>query len=67
MDRDEGSDWQSGDLQVVVNEERFCSIWPIYRDVPPGWRPVGVEGRKAACLQYIEEHCDGVGRLPAGA
>ena len=67
MDQEETPDWQSGDLQVVVNDERFCSIWPLHREVPAGWRSLGVEGKKDECLRYIEEHCDGVGRLPADA
>lgn len=58
-------DWQSGELRVVTNDERYCSIWPLHREVPPGWRAVGIEGDKAECLKFIEENCDGVGRLPA--
>lgn len=65
MDEDEVIDWQSGELQVVVNEDRYCSIWPLHRDVPLGWRSIGVEGKKDVCLRYIEENCDGVGRLLA--
>ncbi|GGK48857.1 MbtH family protein [Salinarimonas ramus] len=40
---------------VVVNHEEQYSIWPTYREIPPGWTAVGKEGPKAACLSYIEE------------
>lgn len=39
---------------VVVNDEEQYSIWPTVKDVPRGWRPVGVEGSKADCLSHIE-------------
>lgn len=51
----EQSDWQDGELKVVVNHEEQYSIWPADRDVPPGWREAGKQGTKAACLAYIEE------------
>lgn len=40
---------------VVVNHEEQYSIWPVDRDVPNGWRQVGVTGNKSECLEYIEE------------
>lgn len=40
--------------QVVVNDEEQYSIWPDGRDVPLGWRLVGVAGTKEACLAHIE-------------
>lgn len=42
-------------FDVVVNEEQQYSIWPSYKDIPAGWRPVGKQGQKAVCLAYIEE------------
>lgn len=39
---------------VVVNHEEQYSIWPAGREVPAGWREVGVQGPKADCLAYIE-------------
>jgi len=38
---------------VVLNEEEQYSIWFADRDVPPGWKAVGVNGTKAECLDYI--------------
>jgi MbtH protein len=40
--------------QVVVNEEEQYSIWPERRELPLGWRGVGVAGSKAECLAHIE-------------
>ncbi|MFM0737974.1 MbtH family NRPS accessory protein [Paraburkholderia xenovorans] len=39
---------------VVINDEEQYSIWPTFRDVPGGWREVGVRGPKAECLAHIE-------------
>lgn len=40
---------------VVVNHEEQYSIWPAHREVPLGWREVGVRGTKAECLAHIEQ------------
>jgi MbtH protein len=39
---------------VVVNEEDQYSIWPAGRELPQGWRPEGVTGSEADCLEHIE-------------
>lgn len=41
--------------QVVINDEEQYSIWPIYRDIPAGWKAEGKQGPKRECLQHIEE------------
>lgn len=41
--------------RVVVNHEDQYSIWPDYREIPLGWRDVGVSGTKDACLDHIEK------------
>jgi MbtH protein len=46
--------WMRGTLRVVVNHEDQHSIWPVDRELPPGWTEVGVRGSKAECLAYIE-------------
>lgn len=40
---------------VVVNHEEQYSIWPEYKEVPKGWRTVGITGPKQECLDYIKE------------
>jgi len=52
---DQGSDWQDGELKVVVNDEEQYSIWPAHRENPAGWRDVGKAGTIAECLAYIQE------------
>ena len=41
--------------KVVVNHEEQYSIWPADRELPLGWKAVGVEGTKQECLDHIEE------------
>ena len=40
---------------VVINHEEQYSIWFADREIPMGWKAVGVEGSKKECLDYIEE------------
>ena len=42
-------------LKVVVNHEEQYSLWPSYRENPPGWRDAGKSGSKEECLAYIKE------------
>lgn len=39
---------------VVVNDEEQYSIWLGNRELPLGWRRVGVQGSKEECLDFIE-------------
>jgi MbtH protein len=41
--------------QVVVNDEEQYSIWSTERELPAGWRAVGVSGSKDECLAHISE------------
>ncbi len=41
--------------RVVVNQEEQYSIWPVDREMPPGWRDAGKQGPKQVCLDYIKE------------
>lgn len=52
---EEQTDWQDGELKVVVNDEGQYSIWPVDRQNPAGWKDAGKAGRKAECLEYINE------------
>jgi len=40
---------------VVVNHEEQYSIWPMNREIPPGWNPTGKTGPQAECLAHIQE------------
>jgi MbtH protein len=39
---------------VVVNHEEQYSVWPTYREIPLGWKKVGVAASKDKCLAEIE-------------
>ena len=40
---------------VLMNEEEQYSLWPSHKEVPRGWRDVGVVGTKQECLEYVEK------------
>ena len=40
---------------VVINHEEQYSIWPAEKEIPVGWKGVGVKGSKQECLDHIEE------------
>lgn len=45
-----------GTFLVLVNAEEQHSLWPVFVDVPEGWKTVfGPDGREA-CLRYVETH-----------
>ena len=48
-------DDEEATFNVVVNHEEQYSIWPDYREIPAGWKAVGVTGKKQECLAYIEQ------------
>lgn len=41
--------------RVVLNDEEQYSIWPVDREMPPGWREEGFSGEEEACLAHIDE------------
>jgi glycopeptidolipid biosynthesis protein len=49
-------DDDDGRFFVLVNDEEQHSLWPVFADVPAGWRVVYGEADRAACLYYIEQH-----------
>jgi MbtH protein len=40
---------------VLVNDEGQHSLWPVFADVPDGWRLVFGEAGRAECVGFIEE------------
>lgn len=40
--------------KVLVNGEEQYSLWPVYKEVPTGWREAGKQGSKADCLAFVE-------------
>ena len=50
--------WEEEDTtiySVVINHEEQYSIWFADRELPEGWKNVGVTGTNKECLAYIEE------------
>jgi MbtH protein len=41
---------------VLVNDEGQHSLWPVFIDVPAGWRIVHRGVNRKDSLDYIEEH-----------
>jgi MbtH protein len=39
---------------VLVNDEDQHSLWPVFADVPEGWKTVFGEAGRQECLEYIE-------------
>jgi MbtH protein len=38
----------------LKNEEDQYSLWLKHKDIPLGWKKVGLEGSKEECLEYIK-------------
>jgi len=49
-------DDENGSFFVLVNDEEQHSLWPVFADVPAGWRVVCGEAERAACLDDIEQN-----------
>jgi MbtH protein len=49
-------DDEDGTFLVLVNHENQHSLWPVFADVPAGWKIVFGEDTRKACLDYIEEN-----------
>ncbi|KEC44025.1 protein MbtH [Mycobacterium tuberculosis KT-0023] len=49
-------DDDNGAFFVLVNDEDQHSLWPVFADIPAGWRVVHGEASHAACLDYVEKN-----------
>ncbi|MFJ2157338.1 MULTISPECIES: MbtH family protein [unclassified Streptomyces] len=49
-------DDENGRFYVVVNDEDQHSLWPVFTEVPAGWRVVFGEAGRAECLEYVERN-----------
>ena len=46
------------EYHVLVNDEGQHSLWPVFADVPDGWKVIfGKDGREK-CLDFIEKNID---------
>ena len=42
-------------FKVVKNHEEQYSIWPDFKELPPGWVAEGKVGTKDECLAHIKD------------
>jgi uncharacterized protein YbdZ (MbtH family) len=49
-------DDDNGSFFVLLNDEEQHSLWPVFADIPAGWRAVYGEATRDACLDYIEQN-----------
>jgi len=40
---------------VITNDLGHYSIWPLGKELPPGWRQSGFHGSREDSLRYISE------------
>lgn len=42
--------------RVLVNDEGQYSLWPVFAEIPPGWRIERDQDSRDACLRHIADH-----------
>lgn len=47
-------DDEDGQFHVLVNDEDQHSLWPVFAEVPAGWRTVFGPAGRAESLAYVE-------------
>ncbi|HEY2236955.1 MAG TPA: MbtH family protein [Candidatus Angelobacter sp.] len=47
-------DNENGEFLVLINHELQYSLWSSFLEVPAGWTPAGVRGKKKECLEWVE-------------
>jgi MbtH protein len=52
---DQFFDNENGEFLVLVNEDRQHSLWPVFLDIPIGWKATGPKGDRKACLDWIDK------------
>jgi uncharacterized protein YbdZ (MbtH family) len=49
-------DDQDGQFYVVVNDEDQHSLWPVFAEIPAGWRSVFGQAGRQECLDHVAEN-----------
>lgn len=47
---------EDGRYYALINDEGQYSLWPVFAEVPEGWRIVHGEAGRQECLDFIEEN-----------
>ena len=46
----------NAEYYVLVNDENQHSIWPVFAEIPGGWKAVHGAAARQDCLDYVNEH-----------
>jgi len=49
-------DDENGTFHVLVNDEEQHSLWPVFKDVPSGWRVVFGPASRQEAVDYVDTH-----------
>jgi MbtH protein len=49
-------DDESGTFAVLVNDEGQHSLWPIFVQVPKGWKSIYGPADRKSCLDYVNQN-----------
>ncbi|MEA5360348.1 MbtH family NRPS accessory protein [Amycolatopsis sp., V23-08] len=49
-----GTEARAPHYTVVRNEEDQYSVWPLAREIPPGWAASDFVGTRDECLDHVE-------------
>ncbi|WP_026412965.1 MbtH family protein [Actinomadura oligospora] len=47
---------EDGRYYALINDEGQYSLWPVFAEVPEGWRIVHGEAGRQDCLDFIEQN-----------
>lgn len=47
---------ETASYYVLINDELQYSLWPVFAEVPAGWRIVHGQDSRQACLDHINEN-----------
>lgn len=48
--------FENDDAYYLVLRARQHSLWPAANDVPAGWAVAKEADKRAACLEFVEQH-----------
>lgn len=49
-------DAEDGRFSVLVNDEEQYSLWPVFAEIPAGWRQVFGGAPRDECVQFVEQN-----------
>ena len=47
---------EDASYSVLINDEGQHSLWPVFADVPAGWKVIFGEDKRQSCLDFIEKN-----------